>query len=525
MVRLVRRASLLVQFIFDFVRYNIVQKAGSWIKRHTQEKTKVIELKKKISTADEDDFFDICSAPEDQEQSSAFSRFKAAGKGESRANSYIKKQEKKKKRVGFRSNKVAPMEKLAWKDNKETNGEGKGKTNAASLFTSRSAKAFNARSSFDKPCHQSKSDREFLEESNSPHSSGKEKTTFERLGVDTRFQGQDVVQIQTGGNRNNEELAKPGPSSRTCDELDNNFNCASLKQETRLDPSPGRRSRISFKWKSSRSKKGTKDKAGLSVQESENNTHGHINVKKTGHSSSSKSSKISLKWRRIRDKEGKTAKAALPVQESENNTHGHINVEETGNLSSSKRSKISFKWKGFKKRGGSENSKLPTPQYSGKSNDATCSSIKLTTKQLDQPSDSRSRLTFSCNAFPGRKGRKKKRTLGGTGELHPGFQHLKDSLDRQNSLRSRISFKWNRLMGKKGKQAVRADQATEGTGVAWGSTSYPSGEELPVEKGVDSIRTQSTLNKATEDKKVDKDSRNGKEKTSKLSKLLSRFKH
>ena len=60
-----RKASLLVQLMIFHVRLNILQKAGKWIRSHTQRKTEVQKLTEKLFVKDEE-FFAI--APEAVEE-------------------------------------------------------------------------------------------------------------------------------------------------------------------------------------------------------------------------------------------------------------------------------------------------------------------------------------------------------------------------------------------------------------------------------------------------------------------------
>lgn len=60
MASAIRRASLLVHLTIFHVRLNMLQKAGNWIRKHTQRKPKVQKVTKK-SFAKDDDFFDIAT--------------------------------------------------------------------------------------------------------------------------------------------------------------------------------------------------------------------------------------------------------------------------------------------------------------------------------------------------------------------------------------------------------------------------------------------------------------------------------
>lgn len=149
----VHRASLLVQMLFYHVRLNIIQETGKWIRTHTQRKAKVKTLTKKFSVED-DDFFDIGASvvgeqsatsdrcDEGKEDDFTYHSDKHAGKSSG---------QKMKQRFGFRKNKVTPSERQAWNGNGKDNDKKRRHSHSISLFGSRSTKASNIKSDFDKP--------------------------------------------------------------------------------------------------------------------------------------------------------------------------------------------------------------------------------------------------------------------------------------------------------------------------------------------------------------------------------------
>lgn len=480
MASVVRRASLLVQLIFNFVRFSIVQRAGLWIQSHTKRKTKVTELKRKISTADEDNFFNICSAPADEEQSTFSNRCDAC-KEESRKVSFGKKFPKKKKRTWFKEEKVSPIEKIAWKNNGARGAE-KGKRHTVSLFTSRSAKASNVKNDFDTPCYKRENDGKFSKASSSSQASGKERAQFARQSADESYSQQGTSKMQTGRNRHSEEACTPGPSRRSCDEISQDCNSGSFKQEEHLrskltlkwkgfrpkkgkkttnavpthvseDQSPtgpkakeevnrpsSHSSKIAFKWKGFYGKREKRTTTGMSTRESEDPSPSGPKAKEINFPSSHRSN-IAIKWKGFRGKRQKKTTTGMSTSDSEEPSPSDLKAKEEVNLPSSHRSKFLVKWNGFKKRRRSPKSELPT---------------SIPPPGIHEHSDpsprSRSRITFRWNSLRGKKRRNVPKTgKPATDALHPGFGKLKKSLDGPNDLRSRISgLKWKGLKRKKG---------------------------------------------------------------------------
>ena len=149
-----RRASLLVQLMIFHVRLNILQKAGKWIRTHIQRRTEVQKLRKKSFVKD-DDFFDIGSeavveqpidfgqCDESKEESSSYLSRGPVGK------SFCGMKNKLK----FKRNAVLPSERHVWSEHSEGKGK-KRHSRTLRLFGSRSTKASNIKSDFDKPYHK-----------------------------------------------------------------------------------------------------------------------------------------------------------------------------------------------------------------------------------------------------------------------------------------------------------------------------------------------------------------------------------
>lgn len=145
-----RRASLLMQLLIFNVRLNILQKAGEWIRNQTQRrKTNVQKLTKKSLPTD-DDFFDS-STEAVEEQATDFKSKEDKGCCLSQG-TVGKLFCGKKNKLKFKGNTVTPSEgPHAWT---ARSGKVKGKkrgSHSLRLFGSRSTKASNIKSDFDKP--------------------------------------------------------------------------------------------------------------------------------------------------------------------------------------------------------------------------------------------------------------------------------------------------------------------------------------------------------------------------------------
>ena len=135
MAALLRRVTSFGQLIPQFLRCVIFQ----------TEKDKVVELKSKISVADEETFFDICGYQEGEDQSTTV-RECVARKGRGQGFPVEKKSGSRKKK-SFRKNKISPAEKIAWEECDEKSAK---KSRTPLVFTSRSSKASTLKSNFSK---------------------------------------------------------------------------------------------------------------------------------------------------------------------------------------------------------------------------------------------------------------------------------------------------------------------------------------------------------------------------------------
>ena len=156
MASALRRASLLIQLLIFNVRLNILQKAGKWIRKQTQRRTKVQKLTKKSFPKD-DDFFDIGTEAVEEEATDFKSK---ENDGCCLSQGPVGKLFcGKKNKLKFKRNTVAPSEgPHVWT---ERSGKGKGKkrgSHSLRLFGSRSTKASNIKSDFDKPINQKNAD-------------------------------------------------------------------------------------------------------------------------------------------------------------------------------------------------------------------------------------------------------------------------------------------------------------------------------------------------------------------------------
>lgn len=151
----VHRASLLVQMLFYYVRFDILQQAGKWTQFHTRRKAKFQNLTKKSSVGD-DYFSDMGSSVVAEEgQSAALGRCNESVKDNctSHSKGSVKKSFfKTKMKRRFRRNKVTPSDSHG-NGNREFRVEGRKRNNSHTIgmFGSRSKKASNIKSDFDKP--------------------------------------------------------------------------------------------------------------------------------------------------------------------------------------------------------------------------------------------------------------------------------------------------------------------------------------------------------------------------------------
>ena len=135
MAALLRRVSSFGQLILQFLRCVIFQ----------TEKDKFFGLKRKISVADEETFFDICGYQEGEDQPTTV-RECCARKGRGQGFPVEKKSSSRKKK-SLRKNKISPAEKIAWEECDEKSAK---KSRSPFVFTSRSSKASKLKSDLSK---------------------------------------------------------------------------------------------------------------------------------------------------------------------------------------------------------------------------------------------------------------------------------------------------------------------------------------------------------------------------------------
>lgn len=143
------KVSLLVQLMIFHVRLNILQKACKWIRSHTQRKTEVQKLTKKFFVKDDDDFAKATEAVE--EQPSDFDRCDQSKEKNSSYHSGGPAGRSccgKKNKLKLKRNTVTPNERHAWNEDTAVK---KRHSHTLRLFGSRSRKASNVKSDFDKP--------------------------------------------------------------------------------------------------------------------------------------------------------------------------------------------------------------------------------------------------------------------------------------------------------------------------------------------------------------------------------------
>ena len=284
---------------------------------------------------------------------------------------------KRKRGHGSKRTKFLRLKKIAWENNGARGAE-KWKRHTVSPFASRSAKALNVENDFDTPCYKRENDGKFSKASSSLQASGKEGAQFARQSADVSFSQQGTSKMQTGRNRHSEAASTTGPSRRSCDEISQDRNSGSFKQEERL------RSKLTFKWKGFRPKKGKKTTTGVSTRVSEDQSPCCPKAKEEVNLPSSHSSKIAFKWKGFRGKREKRTTTGMSTRESEDPSPSGPKAKEI-NFPSSHRSKIAFKWKGFR---GKRQKKTTTGMSTSDSEEPSPSGLKAK-EEVNLPSSHR----------------------------------------------------------------------------------------------------------------------------------------
>ena len=371
MASVTRRASLLVEFIFHFVRFSIFETVGSWIETRIQGKSKVTELQRKPSTANEEDFLDICSS------AAAFNRF-SLNKDEGKTFAVGKTLPKKNKKKRFGNNKVSPIERLAWENNEAKNAGGK-KSRAPSLFTSRSSKASIMKKDFEKPCYNDKKDRRFLRATSSSQGEKKKAHIPEQPEGDSSF---GPKASQTKRNKMGEVVQKPGTKWRLYGNNVKDPNSGSVNQKDNSALPSGLGSKVPFKWKGLYG-----NKRGKKAEKSTRESVAVSDANKNGlNPSSGFRSKVASTMNGFK-KQAKSPKPKSNLQDCDVLHAGSSNAcaNEHLHVQSARRFKITFKWKfRGKKREKTGKTGIGELQLG----------LQKLQKNLDRPTSLRSKISF-----------------------------------------------------------------------------------------------------------------------------------
>jgi len=453
MVALLRRVTSFGQLLLQFLRCVIFQ----------TEKDKVFELKRKISVADEETFFDICGYQEGEDQSTTV-RECGARKGRGQGFPVEKKSSSRKKK-SFRKNKISPAEKIAWEDCDEKSAK---KSRTPFVFTSRSSKASTLKSDFSKSsCRDEHDGKRFQQRS--PFTQ-KEKKKIQ----DPRQTKDDGCYSLTKEN----ESEKPGslelhdnesnvkPSSGTVDDaMENSKFPFSLL------------SKVSFSWKSifGKSEGETTEcrregpTANDDLREQDFNQGGKSSKERSPHDLHGEKCTGTYDRNDELDVPKTDRRSKFPVwskkgKKAKNKGIGELhpgfhNLKKSLDRPNSIRSKLLNKWRNIsnrkRKEFGTENSCENIQVIEGVAASVKESSSVTTEKKTtlesvvsrEPPQSSISRDQKAQHADVtsgswrklafGRK-RRKKANKPAIERLHPGFQKLRKTLQSQNSVRSRI---------------------------------------------------------------------------------------
>lgn len=137
------RAYLLFQLICHYVRHNILRNTGGKRVQPRAQWDTNVDKNKRNFFEEGDDFFDIFVVGE---QCETFDRRYECSQEE--------RVTKEKRKMRFKRNKVTPSERHTWNENSEEKGRKLKQSHAFKLFGSRSIKASNIKSDFDKPYHK-----------------------------------------------------------------------------------------------------------------------------------------------------------------------------------------------------------------------------------------------------------------------------------------------------------------------------------------------------------------------------------
>ena len=475
MAALLRRVSSFGQLILQFLRCVIFQ----------TEKDKVFELKRKISVADEETFFDICGYQEGEDQSTTV-RECCARKGRGQGFPVEKKSSSRKKK-SLRKNKISPAEKIAWEECDEKSAK---KSRTPFVFTSRSSKASKLKSDFSKSSCRDEHDGKRFQQRSPFAQNEKKKIQDPRQTKDDgcysltlkENESEKPGSLEWHGNESNVK-----PSSGTVDDtMENSKFPLSLL------------SKVSFSWKSmfGKSEGETTEccregpTANDDLREQDFNQRGKSSKERPPHDlhgeqctgtynrnddvdvpKTDRRSKFPL-W----SKEGKKAK-----NKGIGELHpGFQNLKKSLDKPNSIRSKILNKWRNIsnrkRKEFETENSGEIIQVIEGvaasvRESSSVTTEKKTTLESVDsheppQSSISRDQKAQHAGitsgswhklAFGRKRGRKVNKPA--IERLHPGFQKLRKTLQSQNSVRSRI-------VQNVGKVLERMDKELQEIGVA-----------------------------------------------------------
>ena len=475
MAALLRRVTSFGQLILQFLTCVIFQ----------TEKDKVFELKRKISVADEETFFDICGYQEGEDQSTTV-RECCARKGRGQGFPVEKKSRSRKKK-SLRKNKISPAEKIAWEECDEKSAK---KSRSPFVFTSRSSKASKLKSDFSKSsCRDEHDGKRFQQRS--PFTQNEKKKI------------QDPRQTKDDGcyslTLNENESEKPGslewhgnesnvkPSSGTVDDtMENSKFPLSLL------------SKVSFSWKSmfGKSEGETTEcctegpTANDDLREQDFNQRGKSSKERSPHDlhgeqctgTYNRSDDVDVPKTDRRSKfplwlkKGKKAK-----NKGIGELHpGFQNLKKSLDRPNSIRSKLLNKWRNIsnrkRKEFETENSCEDIQVIEGvaasvRESSSVTTEKKTTLESVDSHEPPQSTISRDQKAqhagitsgswhklaFGRKRGRKANKPA--IERLHPGFQKLRKTLQSQNSVRSRI-------VQNVGKVLERMDKELQEIGVA-----------------------------------------------------------
>ena len=474
MAALLRRVTSFGQLILQFLRCVIFQ----------TEKDKVFELKRKISVADEETFFDICGYQEGEDQSTTV-RECGARKGRGQGFPVEKKSNSRKKK-SFRKNKISPAEKIAWKECDEKSAK---KSRTPFVFTSRSSKASKLKSDFSKSSCRDEHDGKRFQQRSPFTQNEKKKIQDPRQTKDDGCYSLTLKENESenpGSFERHDNESNVKPSSRTVDDAMENS-----KFPFSLLP------KVSFSWKNilGKSKGETTECCTEGPTANDDLREQDFNQ---GDKSSKERSPYDLHGEQCagtydrNDDVPKTyRRSKFPLwlkkgKKSKNKGIGELhsgfqNLKKSLDRPNSIRSKLLNKWrnisnnrkrKEFETENFCENSQVIEGVAASVRESSSVTTEKNTTlegvdsQEPPQSSVSRDQKAQHADAKSGsgrklafgrKRGRKKNKPA--IERLHPGFQKLRKTLQSQNSVRSRI-------VQNVGKVLERMDKELQEMGVA-----------------------------------------------------------